>query len=166
MTCIQEVKKSNCMKNFLNSSDNFIRYALNEFIFAGWMDKEGNFGGDEMQEAVCLDVLNLLAKLSEQEHSGGSIGYTISLFSKMAKFTPLTPLTGEDDEWNEISKDLYQNKRCFTVFKESGKDAHDLHGRIFIDSNGAYYTNNESSIPITFPYTPKVKYVKDEERVG
>jgi hypothetical protein len=87
----------------------------------------------------------------------------ISLFEKVARFEPLTPLTGDDDEWMEVGDGMFQNIRCSHVFKN--KDgAYDIDGRIFREPNGSCYTNGKSRVPVTFPYTPSREYVDVEER--
>ena len=42
-----------------------------------------------------------------------------------------------------------------------GKDskAYDSQGKIFVDSKGDLYTNKDSKVYITFPYTSVVEYV-------
>ena len=118
---------------------NYKFHAMNEFRAAGWLDDNGKYC-DEMQEAICNHVLALLDVFSDEGHSGSSAPYTIGVFSKLAKFEPIAPLTGEDWEWNEISDGrtngvtVYQNKRMGSVFKQSDRfngKAYWLDGRIF-----------------------------------
>ncbi len=105
-------------------------------------------------------VMELIEVFSKQEHSGMSATIVISLFSKLASFEPITPLTGEDDEWEELDGGLFQNKRCSHVFKKTiDGQAYDIQGKIFRDKNGATYTSSESFIDINFPYTPKSEIV-------
>ena len=162
--------KKKRVKDYKNSDSGIIQYALQEFVYAGYMDEDCNFTNDEnqndidveMQEAMCLDVLELLSKMDSQGHSGFSASVLIHLFSRLSRFQPLTPLTGADNEWMEITEEdgekLYQNIRCPHIFKK-GDRAHDLNGKVFIHENGTSYTNNESSVGITFPYTPKTEYI-------
>jgi hypothetical protein len=110
--------------------------------------------GDYLPKAV----LELIDCFAAQGHSGMSANVTIQLFTQLARFEPLGPLTGEDDEWNEVSDGLFQNRRCGHVFKENGQ-AYDNEGRIFRESDGCCFTNGKSRVPITFPYTPKREYV-------
>lgn len=70
----------------------------------------------------------------------------------------MTPLTGQDTEWTEISENVFQNKRCSRVFKD-GTIAYDIEGLIFKDKGGNYYTNKNSKTRVTFPYIPSSKYV-------
>ncbi len=158
---------------------NYITHAMNEFRAAGWVDEAGKWT-DDMQEAICKHVLDLLRVFGSEGHSGSSAPYTISLFSTLAKFDPVTPLTGEDWEWNEICDDrtggvtVFQNKRCGAVFKQSdrfdGKPYY-LDAVVFWEwytdpETGekfeSYYTSRDSMRPIEFPYTPKTEYVYRE----
>ena len=154
---------------------NYKDHAMREFRAAGWLD-ENNKYTDEMQEMICNHVLALLDVFADEGHSGSSAPYAIDLFSKLAKFDPIVPLTGEDWEWNDVSNmsDLdsvwYKNNRCGAVFKALDRfdgQPYYLEGKVFWewykDEDGemskSYFTNGDSSIPIEFPYTPKTEYV-------
>jgi hypothetical protein len=99
------------------------------------------------------------------------------LFTKLAAFEPLVPLTGEDWEWIEHdygNGKTYQNIRKSSVFKDSkdGK-AYNIDGKVFWEwckpyegrepqePYKSYYTCRESRTPVTFPYTvpDKPEYV-------
>ena len=140
-------------------------HAKREFIAAGWIKEDGSFC-DEMQKMMCDQVIELIDLFSKQGHSGFSAPYAINLFEKLAKFEPIVPLTGKDDEWNDsrFSEELTkQNKRCSHVFKDSDGRAFDINGKIFRTKSGSCYTNRESRVYIDFPYTPKREYVDVEE---
>lgn len=84
------------------------------------------------------------------------------VFTKLANFEPLSPLTGEDSEWTEIADGVFQNKRCSHVFKQHdrfGGQAYDIDGKVFREPNGNCYTSIDSFVPITFPYVPQTIYV-------
>jgi hypothetical protein len=144
---------------------NYMKHAFNEFRAAGWFDDNGNFK-DDMQESICRHVLDLLKVFDEAGHSGTSAPYAISMFSKLAKFDPIAPLTGEDWEWTDVSEisgvPLYQNKRMGSVFK-SGKDgqAYWIDGRVFWEwdrdeygeMNKVHFTSKDSRVYIEFPFT-------------
>jgi hypothetical protein len=72
----------------------------------------------------------------------------------VAAFEPLTPLTGGDEEWVEVTPGCLQNKRCSHVFKENGQ-AYDIQGKVFREASGSTYTSGDSRVPVTFPYMPK-----------
>lgn len=159
---------------------NYAKHAHYEFAAAGWTDGNGNFN-DEMQEAICKHVLKLLEVFDGEGHSGTSAPYTINLFSRLAKFEPIAPLTGEDWEWVKHDygdRVTYQNKRAGHVFKDADGQAYDIDGRVFWewasrdldkDEEGypgttiykSYYTCYESRVPVTFPYVvpDKPEYV-------
>lgn len=148
-----------------------VEHAKAEFLAAGWCDENGIFN-DEMQHYMCDNILELLTIFGEQGHSGTSAPYAIELFSKLAKFEPLVPLTGEDWEWNDTGHGSLQNKRASRVFKDTDTgECYDIDGKVFwewckpydgrepFEPYKSYYTCRESRVPVTFPYTPKTEYV-------
>jgi hypothetical protein len=133
-----------------------LEHAEREFAALNW-DKTGNELNGWMKESV----LSLLRVFSEQGHSGFSAPHCIELFSKLASFQPLGPLTGNDSEWNEVASELFQNNRCSHVFKDQD-GTYDINGIVFREPNGCCYTSSKSATPVTFPYTPTTKYVDVE----
>jgi hypothetical protein len=148
---------------------NYEKHAMAEFRAAGWLDENGQYC-DEMQEMICRHVLALLDVFNGEGHSGSSAPYAINLFSKLAKFDPIVPLTGEDWEWNEVSERMgskcWQNKRAGNVFKDEDGRAYNIDGKVFWEWSGtkeepykSHYTCRESRVYVEFPYTPKTEYV-------
>lgn len=142
---------------------NLYKHALSELEFAGYFNpdtKEETLAG--MNKLMAENVLELIETFAKQGHSGFSANFCVSLFENLAKYQPLGPLTGEDNEWVSVAEEsgypLYQNKRCGHVFKSDGK-AYDIEGRIFREPNGPCFTNKDSMVYIEFPYTPKREYV-------
>lgn len=136
---------------------NLINHAKEEFRAAGWVDENGKFN-DDMQEAICDHLIKLLQVFSDEGHSGSTAPYTINLFSRLAKFEPIAPLTGEDWEWSDTGHN-YQNRRASHVFKDYDGNCYDINGKVFWEWSGtkqdphkSYYTNRESRVPVTFPY--------------
>lgn len=121
--------------------------------------------GDEMNELMHSQVLEIVKLFASQGHSGMSAGYAISLIIPLLKQEPVGPLRGTDDEWVKVSDNLFQNRRCWRVFKENGK-AYDIDGKIFQEENGSCYTNKDSRVYIQFPYVPKCEYVKVKSTEG
>lgn len=108
------------------------------------------------------NVIDLLKVFSTQGHSGFSASYIIGAFENLAKFKPLTPLTGADSEWNEVSNGIFQNNRNSAVFKDANQfdgQAYYLDGKVFKEPDGVCFTNRESAVPLTFPCTPTTVYV-------
>lgn len=151
--------------------NNYEKHAFKEFQAAGWTDESGKFNC-EMQEAICNHVLSLLKVFASEGHSGSSAPYAIELFSKLAKFEPIVPLTGEDWEWNEVGDGVFQNNRCGHVFKDASRfdgKPYDIEAVIFWEwltssETGekfkAYFTSRDSCKVIEFPYVPTREYVE------
>ena len=110
---------------------------------------------DEMQQMMNKDILQIVEVFSEQGHTGFSASYALNIINRLLDWKPITALTGDDDEWENIHEDTYQNKRCSAVFKK-GKDnstAYYIDGKVFSDDGGeTWYTCRESRVPVTFPY--------------
>ena len=143
---------------------NLVDYAKDELKRIG-MVESGEPCNDWATEAI-LDLIELFAS---QGHSGFSASYVINAFSRLAKFKPLSPLTGEDDEWMEVSTGVFQNKRYSAVFKH-GKDgiAYNIDGKVFTDDGEIWYTSGDSRVNVTFPYVvpdkPEHVYRNKEEK--
>jgi hypothetical protein len=117
---------------------------------------------DEMQGLMNQGLRELLLVFSTQGHSGFSAQFAQHQLNLLLDFKPLGPLTGEPSEWCELDygDDMAaQNKRCGRVFKRKDGTAYDSQGRVFREPDGSCYTNGESRVDITFPYTPTVEYV-------
>ena len=82
-------------------------------------------------DAIALEfkdeILALCEKFGNSGQSGGSAPYTAAIISSVVKklctFQTIAPLTGEDSEWSDVTKQsngemLYQNKRNSAVFKD------------------------------------------------
>jgi len=94
------------------------------------------------------NVIELIRVFSKQGHSGMSASYCISMFEKLARFEPLGPLTGADDEWNEVGEGMLQNNRCSHVFKGADGRAYDIDGRIFREPDGGCYIRDIWSVGV------------------
>lgn len=152
---------------------NLENHAQMEFRAAGWTDEHGKFN-DEMQEAICKHVLELLKLFADEGHSGTTAPYTVNLFKQLAMFEPIVPLTGEDWEWIDHGY-CKQNKRCSHVFMQPDRfngQAYDGEAVIFWDwytdpetgeKHKSYFSSADSARPITFPYTPKREYQERTE---
>lgn len=135
-------------------------YAENELNLIGMTD-DGDMNG-----MMRKHLLHMVKEFADEGHSGFSASYALQCMEKLLRFKPLSPLTGEDDEWTDVTSisgvPHFQNKRCSSVFKD-GKDgqAYDIDGKVFWEwakgedgtSYKSYYTSRESRVPVTFPYT-------------
>ena len=155
-----------------NKPSNGQLHAMREFKALGYipLDQEQEDGPNKWMQENVLELLKVFAK---QGHSGFSADYCINTFAKVAKFEPLCPLLGTDDEWDKPYSNngdreyIQQNLRYPSVFKNE-KGAYDINGKIFwewyITDEGerikSYFTSKDSVVPITFPYTPKKDYIQ------
>jgi len=103
-----------------------VEYAESELKLAGLFDKDSDYNG-----ALGDAALEIVKVFSKQGHSGGSAAIVISLIDKLLNYEPLTPLTYEPDEWNDVSEmsgsPMWQNKRKSTTFSvDGGKTHYDL----------------------------------------
>lgn len=124
-----------------------------------WAEKELNRlvkNDDEMQQEINKDILEIVKVFSEQGHSGFSASYALNIITRLLDWKPIGALTGEEDEWIDVGNNTCQNNRCSAVFRR-GKDnstAYYLDGKVFSDDGGeTWYTNQDSVVPVTFPYT-------------
>jgi hypothetical protein len=148
--------------------NNYQQHAMREFQYAGWCDENGKFT-DEMQEQICDGVMKLLELFDKEGHSGSSAPYAINLFKTLARFEPIGPLTGADDEWvrhDYGDTPTYQNKRMGSVFKQADRfngQAYWIDGKVFWEWYSApdiedgkpfksYYTSADSFVVIEFPW--------------
>lgn len=128
-------------------------FAEDELRRAGMFDAGSDYSG-----MLGAAVMKMIEVFSEEEHSGFSADLAINLFERVARFEPLTPLTGGDDEWNECGEGVWQNRRCPHVFRDEN-GPYDIEGKIFRKPDGACFTSRDSRVQVTFPYVPKREYV-------
>jgi hypothetical protein len=106
---------------------------------------------DGMQAVINKDILDIVKLFSEQGHSGFSASYALRLITRLLDWKPITPLTGEDDEWSEVPEwdsgsKTQQNKRCSAVFRDNydNSTAHYIYGKAFSDNGGKTWFTNVS----------------------
>lgn len=115
-----------------------LQHAKAELRAAGMFDEDSDFNGE-----IGVQVTSLMETLNAYQHSGGSLELTLEVFDKIAHHMPLTPLTGEDSEWETPPSaspaiGIEVNRRCTQVFRDKDMAWDVRKGRT----------------PITFPYTP------------
>lgn len=160
--------------------------------------KDARSKGDSLLIAEFVpEILALIEKFGNSGQSGGSAPYTAgaitSTLKKLLMFQPIAPITGEETEWSDsISKNTFQNNRCYALFKESKNgDPYYLDAIVWKNQKGFCYTGSallENGKKVqsrqfvkSFPFEPKtftidivekeVKkddfefYVKDEKQL-
>lgn len=130
--------------------------------------------GLAIQKLMTKNLMDCIQVFSDAHFSGFSANYAINALTRLLSYKPLTPLTGEDDEWEDVSqyqsgKKLWQNKRCREIFKDENNNAYWVSAKYFSDDEGhTWYTSQDSSIPVTFPFNvpdePEYIIIDNKER--
>ena len=100
-----------------------------------------SFGDDDSRVMV-----EILETFFGQWDSGGAVSFAAPVLQRLIAGKPLSPLTGDDNEWIEVGPQVWQNRRCSTVFKQLRPDLGD---GLF-----AYNIDTPGRPAITFPYWP------------
>jgi len=133
---------------------------------------------DALVKEFIPEIIALVDKFGDSGQSGGSAPYTSHALSntiaKLCMFEPITPVTGIDDEWNDVSKEMggnitYQNNRESAIFKDEDNKPYYLDSIIFKEEDGvcfsgsAFLSNGErlrsSHYIKKFPFEPKTFYI-------
>lgn len=144
---------------------NLVKHARYELELAGYFKENG-----DIDELMANDVLELINVFSKQGHSGFSAPHCIQLFKQLANYEIITPLTGKDDEWNDISGinggEMYQNNRDSRVFKNGRfMKAYFIEAIVFRSDSGGLFTGTINNVISSshyiksFPFIPKTFYV-------
>ena len=97
-------------------------HAEREMRAVGLFDEDADYGG-----MLADAVMELIKVFAEQDHTGCSAGMAINLFTRLARFKPLSPLTDSTEEWREIGTGVWQNIRQSSCFSnDGGKTFHDI----------------------------------------
>jgi hypothetical protein len=138
----------------VKNMSNLISHAEKELSLIGYD------GDDEYNHLAKNAIMELITTFSKQGHSGFSASYVIEMFTQLANYETLSPLTGKDDEWIDVNDGLYQNIRNSAVFKQDNM-AYYVDAYIWVESDGSCFTNRDSIGYIkSFPFTPKKFYIK------
>ena len=68
------------------------------------LDRIGMTEEDEYNGMMRRHLLHMVKEFSDEGHSGFSASYALQCLKKLLNFKPLSPLTGEDDEWSDVTK--------------------------------------------------------------
>lgn len=116
------------------------------------------------------EILALVEAFGNSGQSGGSAPISARVLShsieKLLLFTPIAPLTGEEEEWNQVGDDDYQNNRCSAVFKKANVgDPYYIDAVIFVGEDpGDQFTGKVEEVFSRqyikeFPFTPKKFFI-------
>lgn len=129
-------------------------------------------------EAVLNAALEVYSVLAEQGHSGLSYNYTCQVLKDLLDRKPLTPITGEDDEWGDKEtiqdgKACQQNKRRTSLFKYTFPDGTIKYSDVDRVRSAEVGTHDycwcsgistrvvDELFPITLPYYPEGTFLVD-----
>ena len=151
-----------------------VEWAKNELKLIGLTDKVDEEDLDSRMDAhMYRHLIHMVEEFCKEGHSGFSANYAANILEKLFKYEPLSPLSGKDDEWEDVSeitnnKGYFQNKRCGRVMKQNDGKAYDSSGIVWWDwyvvnpetgeKSKSYFTNYKSRVDIEFPYVPKTEY--------
>lgn len=135
---------------------------------------------DEMNSSMRKHIIHMVEEFSKEGHSGFSANYAIDKIVKLLKQEPLSALTGEDSEWNDVSASCseeegvtYQNNRCSRVFKNKKEGVYIIDGKVFWEwvtdektgeKHKSYYTGRGSCVKIKFPYVIPKEPIYEERK--
>lgn len=111
--------------------------------------------GFDQQAIDTIDAI--MAKFFESYDSGGAVMAMAPVLIKCLLGLPLSPLTGDEDEWHDPVGDglMLQNVRCGSVFKDyRNSDGEMAKGGIELAHD---IDAPNPSAPITFPYDPAAR---------
>ena len=118
-------------------------------------------------------ALRAYRSLEKDDHSGMSIWVTKGILNKLIDYKPLTPLTGDDEEWNlceffaskENNQKVYQNKRYSGLFKNVSANGtikyNDINRFVCVnvlDSNDHFNFGLADRIAEQTPGIPKIEF--------
>jgi hypothetical protein len=97
-----------------------VDHAARELELAGVFDEDSDYNG-----AIGRAVMELIETFADQGHSGASADFTLSVFDELARHRPLSPVTDDPDEWEDVAQygdgsPFWQNKRDSRFFSEDG----------------------------------------------
>ena len=98
------------------TGSNLARHAWDELVRVGAFTADTDFYGGMTGRAI----MELIEMVAGQGHSGGSAPTVIAAFTKLANFEPLTALTDDPDEWQEVADGLWQSCRQAEAFSRDG----------------------------------------------
>lgn len=92
-------------------------------------------------------MLAIIRQFLDHWDSGGAVSVALPALVRLISGQPLTPLTGEPDEWlrhDYGGPPSWQNRRCSNVFKDT-------------EDGQAYAVIDNQRINVTFPYDPATR---------
>lgn len=119
-------------------------------------------GTNEMEELIVKSLRTMMGAFTGLNLDGDMTSSVLHLFDRLVNGFPLTPLTGDADEWikpnfgPEDDTGMLQNVRCGRVFKMPDGSCIDAGAKpMYIMPDGMTFTKSDDKAPeVTFPYMP------------
>ena len=99
-----------------------VEHAERELRRAGLFDEDSDYGG-----MLAESTMKLIKTFAEEGHSGNSAHMQVEIFSRLASYKTLTPLTDDPEEWMNVaeyqspdSPAIWQNRRDSSCFSNDG----------------------------------------------
>lgn len=94
---------------------NLVKHARQELDRALLSDADSDYEG-----LIATAVLELVEVFARQGHSGGSAAMVTAILERVLRYQPLTPISSDPSEWNEVGEDVWQSRRNPAVFSADG----------------------------------------------
>lgn len=114
-------------EEILEIDSKLVAHAKHELDFVGLLDEDADYNG-----MIAKSVLEMIELFAGQGHSGHSAMLTLDIFTRLASYRPLTRVTIDPNEWEDVSSvmftkeelekgsKLWQNRRSPSVFSKDG----------------------------------------------
>jgi len=104
---------------------------------------------DLLIEEFVPEILSLAEKFGQSGQSGGSAPFTASALAetikKLCLQQPISPIRNVDEDWNEVGfgfKNVFQNNRCYALFKEGKERPYYLDAIVWKDQDGMTWSGS------------------------
>jgi len=135
-------------------------YMETELEIAGF-GKDTEYDSEKGRIRKCImELIDVFVRYEPDTHI---MHYCRAFFRNLLVGKPLTPLTGEDDEWEPFQENIWRNKRYSNVFKDNEGEAVDARARLFRQDRGAWRVTEDSIKAIKFPYSPQQELIQLDE---
>ncbi len=109
----------------MTEPDRYFEHADRELRLAGFFQPDADYYVPSLGSSRLVPhVLSLLSVFAAEHHSGASASVALVLFTKLARFEPLSPLTNDPSEWvsvaGETGERLWQSNRNSEAFSKDG----------------------------------------------